>query len=288
MTDEQFFTLTGLEWQTSVTFLNEVSDFWIHAWPISLLPCTGILAIQYGTHESSPWSLVSTCGVSHILSPWIWCHHVHRVHHKCYGLITAVRSFFVSGKPLMITFFRICNVGSQAVSCCSSLSWWCGTGRKWVVWMLSSSTSVAERSQPPRWALDRNAYWWLCSIPKSCASNSFSIWDYSAEVSALLANVTGWPYYIRAKPSPSWDAPPWVSGSLLMKYFNTGALTAASFICPNVYSCSQVQFQSASLCIKWCSRLHISDRPWINFLRYLVWSSAHIFTKFNVLRVMFY
>ena len=38
-------------------------------------------------------------------------------------------------------------------------------------------------------------------------------------MSALLANVTGWPSYISTKPSPSLDASPWSSvGSLSLKY----------------------------------------------------------------------
>ena len=54
------------------------------------------------------------------------------------------------------------------------------------------------------------SWWWLCSMPKTRASNSFRTGEYflSASVGALLANVTGWAGCISSKPSPSLDASP--------------------------------------------------------------------------------
>ena len=62
------------------------------------------------------------------------------------------------GKPSEIVFFNLCRVGSQIVSLYlwpwASLSWWSGTGRKWLAWM-RSTTPARESSQSFMTALDR-------------------------------------------------------------------------------------------------------------------------------------
>ena len=70
-----------------------------------------------------------------------------------------------------------------------------------------------------------NTYWWLCTMPKTGTKNYFSIWEYflSANGSAPLPDITGWPWCISKKPSPSLDASPRPSvGPLSLKHLNTG------------------------------------------------------------------
>ena len=76
----------------------------------------------------------------------------------------------------------------------------------------------------------------------------------------------GWPSCISTKPSSSLDASSF--GSLSVKYLSTGALETASLIFSKASSCSWVQWHTAFLCARRCSRSHSSDRSCRNLDRY--------------------
>ena len=85
-------------------------------------------------------------------------------------------------------FFNLCRVGSQIVSLYLwswvSLSWWSGTGRKWLACM-RSTTPARENSQSLITALDRKS---ARSLPFQACSVSRS---HTAEVATRCSSLLG-------------------------------------------------------------------------------------------------